>query len=100
MFERPILLYSNYCAYSQQFVEMLLENKELFETFIRVNIDANPDTKRRPDLFYQIQDTLNYKIKEVPTSTVISLNKSIVGAILSMILKQQTLTQHGMPWKA
>jgi hypothetical protein len=67
MFERPILLYSNYCAYSQQFVEMLLENKELFETFIRVNIDANPDTKRRPDLFYQIQDTLNYKIKEVPT---------------------------------
>jgi hypothetical protein len=67
MFERPILLYSNYCAYSQQFIEMLLENKEIFETFIRVNIDINTDTKRRPDLFYEIQNTLNYKIKEVPT---------------------------------
>jgi hypothetical protein len=67
MFERPILLYSNYCAYSQQFIEILLENKEIFETFIRVNIDINIDTKRRPDLFYEIQNTLNYKIKEVPT---------------------------------
>ena len=70
MFERPILLYSNYCAYSQQFVNMLLENKDIFDIFIRINIDVNPDTRKRPELFYEIQNTLNYKIKEVPTIVI------------------------------
>lgn len=70
MFKRPILIFSNYCAHSKNFIKQLLEVPELFETFIRVNIDVDKSTKSRPDLFYIIQDALNYKISEVPTIIV------------------------------
>ena len=32
-----------------------------------MNIDINPTTKKRPDMFYKIQQMLNRKISKVPT---------------------------------
>jgi len=67
MFERPILIYSNYCKYSKLFIKHLLEFSELYETFIRINIDITPENNQRPDIFYEIQEILKYKITNVPT---------------------------------
>ena len=65
-----MLLFSNYCSYSEKFLEALYQNEDIFNSFIRVNIDVVKETHKRPDIFYQIQDTLNYKIDEVPTIIV------------------------------
>lgn len=43
---------------------------EIYESFIRVNIDVDPETKRRPQAFYEIQSLLNTKISEIPTIIV------------------------------
>jgi hypothetical protein len=40
---------------------------ELFDSFIRMNIDVDPKTKQRPKSFYQIQQMLDIKITKVPT---------------------------------
>lgn len=70
MFDRPILIYSNYCNYSKLFINHLTKFQPLFEAFIRVNIDADPNTKRRPKTFYEIQEVLKFKITDVPTIIV------------------------------
>jgi len=70
MFERPILFYSNYCNYSKLFIQNLLRYQELFDSFIRINIDADPNTKTRPQVFYDIQSALQFKITDVPTIIV------------------------------
>ena len=64
---KPILMYSEHCPHSRNFIQVLLRNKEIFDSFIRMNIDVNPQTRRRPDIFYQIQQRLNIKISKVPT---------------------------------
>ena len=65
--DKPILMYSEHCPHSRNFIQVLLKNKEIFDSFIRMNIDVNPQTRRRPDIFYQIQQRLNIKISKVPT---------------------------------
>jgi hypothetical protein len=40
---------------------------DLYDSFIRMNIDTDPSTKKRPKAFYQIQDVLDIKITKVPT---------------------------------
>lgn len=67
MFDKPILVYSDYCVFSKNFIETLMKHPELFETFIRMNIDVNPSTKKRPISFYQVQQSLDIKITKVPT---------------------------------
>lgn len=67
MFERPILIYSNYCNYSKLFITHLSKFPELYDTFIRINIDVDPQTKQRTPVFYEIQEILKYKISDVPT---------------------------------
>jgi len=67
MFDRPILFYSEYCIHSTNFLNTLMKTPELYNIFIRVNIDADISTKQRPDIFYNIQRELNIKIAEVPT---------------------------------
>jgi hypothetical protein len=44
-----------------------MKHQEIFDAFIRVNIDVDPKTKKRPDIFYTVQNTLKYKIVEIPT---------------------------------
>lgn len=70
IFKRPILIWSEYCNYSKNFINALIKHNELYESFIRVNIDTNPQTRKRPDIFYQIQTAINFKIKQVPTIIV------------------------------
>lgn len=66
MFEEPVLLYSNHCAYSEKFINIITQNKM---NFIKLNIDANANGIRNPD-FYNIQEALRVKITEVPTIIV------------------------------
>lgn len=70
MFERPILFYSNYCIHSTNFINSLIKHLEIYESFIRINIDVDPETKSRPKAFYEIQSVLNIKISEIPTIIV------------------------------
>ena len=70
MFERPILIYSDYCIHSTNFINALMKHQELFDNFIRINIDVNPATRQRPKIFYDIQSQLNHKITEIPTIIV------------------------------
>jgi glutaredoxin-related protein len=70
MFERPILFYSNYCNYSNLFIEQLAQLEPLYDSFIRINIDIDPQTKQRPKVFYEIQQVLQFKISDVPTIIV------------------------------
>ena len=67
MFEKPIVIYSDYCVYSKNFIQTLMKYPDLFNSFIRMNIDVDTKTKRRPQAFYQIQDVLDIKITKVPT---------------------------------
>lgn len=67
MFEKPILIYSNYCVYCKNFLETLMKYPDLYNSFIRMNIDVDTQTKRRPQVFYQVQEILNTKISKVPT---------------------------------
>lgn len=70
MFERPILIYSNYCKFSNLFIEYLVKYPELYNTFIRINIDVDPNTNERPPVFYDIQKMLQFNITNVPTIIV------------------------------
>jgi hypothetical protein len=67
IFKKPILIFSKYCKYSHNFLQILIKHPELYDSFIRMNIDINPTTKKRPDMFYKIQQMLNRKISKVPT---------------------------------
>lgn len=70
LFQRPILIWSEYCNYSKNFINALLKHNDLYESFIRINIDTDQKTNRRPQIFYQIQTALKFKIKQVPTIIV------------------------------
>ena len=70
MFDRPILIYSDYCIHSKNFLQILMKHPDLYNSFIRLNVDVNPQTKKRTPLFYQIQEQLNRKISKVPTIVV------------------------------
>lgn len=69
-FDRPILIYSDYCIHSKNFLQMLMKQPDIYNTFIRMNIDVDPITKQRPSIFYKIQQQLNKKIVRVPTIIV------------------------------
>lgn len=73
MFENPVLIYSEYCKYSNDFLEMLL-NTPLSQKFNYVNIDLNPNTKTRSEDFYTIKNILlkkySHDLKAVPTIIV------------------------------
>lgn len=79
MFERPILFYSNYCAHSTNFINALMKHPELFDLFIRINIDIEPETKQRPVVFYELQSLLNCKVTEIPTIIVENAKYILTG---------------------
>jgi hypothetical protein len=66
-FDRPILIYSDYCIHSKNYLQMLMKQPDIYNTFIRMNIDVDPRTKQRPSIFYKIQQEINKKIVRVPT---------------------------------
>lgn len=89
MFERPILFYSNYCIHSSNFINSLMKHLEIYESFIRVNIDVDPEAKRRPQAFYEIQSVLNIKISEIPTIIVDNGQYVLTGKEAFKWLKHQ-----------
>lgn len=76
-FDRPILIYSDYCIHSKNYLQMLMKQPDIYNTFIRMNIDVDPQTKKRPSIFYQIQQQLNKKIVRVPT-IIVKTNNDII----------------------
>ena len=80
MFERPILFYSDYCIHSTNFINVLMKHQEIYDLFIRVNIDVDPKTKNRPEIFYNVQRALKYKITEIPTIVIESGEYVLTGS--------------------
>lgn len=70
MFSRPILIYSNYCPHSNNFVNKLMEIP-LAQHFVYINVDVDPVTKKRSDDFLNLKMLLsqhfNYNLNSVPT---------------------------------
>lgn len=80
MFERPIVIYSNYCTYSQSFMQKLSDSPEIFEAFIRICIDVDINSGKRPDIFFVIQEALQKRITKVPTIIIQGGNLVLSGS--------------------
>lgn len=76
--DRPFLVYSDYCIHSKNFLQMLMKYPDIYNSFIRMNIDVNPQTKQRPVNFYKLQEQLNRKIVRVPTIVVTNKDNQIL----------------------
>lgn len=88
-FEKPILIFSEFCEHSQVFIEHLRKFPELFKTFVYLNID--PDiNNNRPNIFYKIQNELKYHITEVPTIITINAKQVLSGIEVFKWLDFQT----------
>lgn len=94
MFDRPVLIYSDYCIHSTNFINGLMKHPEVYEVFIRVNIDVDPTTRQRPEVFYQIQNVLQYKIQEVPTVILPNAEHILTGAEAFKWLEYQLSEQN------
>lgn len=72
LFAKPILLYSSYCEHSNQLLNKLIKDyPSVFEEIIRINIDVSKETRKRPDLFYLIQENLgDRRVNSVPVLIV------------------------------
>lgn len=65
--DKPTLLYSEFCKYSIQFLNILSKHSQLHDNINVVNIDPSPNTQQRPPIFYTIQSMLQFGITEVPS---------------------------------
>ena len=70
LLEQPVLFYSEHCQHSTKFMKNLMKQTDIFQVFVKINIDPDPQTRKRPDSFYAIQQQLNFKITEIPTIIV------------------------------
>jgi len=64
---QPILIFSEYCQHSTNFLKILIKHPEIYNSIIRLCIDVEINTKLRPKTFYQLQQILQVKITHVPT---------------------------------
>lgn len=73
MFTNPIVIYSKYCKYSNEFLDVLVKTP-LAQQFQFVDIDINPQTKTRSEIYFTIKHILakefSYNLKTVPTIIV------------------------------
>lgn len=95
MFDKPILFYSEYCIHSTNLLNALMKTPELYNIFVRINIDNDISTKRRPDIFYNIQRELNIKIVEVPTIITPGPEYVLAGADAFDWIEQQIQSYKG-----
>lgn len=74
MFDKLICIYSNYCNFSQEFINILANVPVLLSEFKFICIDIDKTTKKRSEEFFQIKKILkeqfNYTLKCVPTIIV------------------------------
>jgi hypothetical protein len=67
-FDKSILVYSSHCPYSMRFLDTLTKNHPLiYDSIIRMNIDVDLETKKRPKIFYQVQNVIGKNIEKVPS---------------------------------
>jgi hypothetical protein len=78
MFDRPILIYSDYCIHSKNLLGILMKYPDIYNSFIRINIDIDPKSKQRPSIFYKIQQQINQKIQKVPSLIITEEDKVFV----------------------
>ncbi|NBP13212.1 hypothetical protein EBU95_02310 [bacterium] len=78
-FSKNVLIYSDYCTYCQNFASVLIKHPDILDQFEKINIDIDLSTKQRPQMFYDIQRTLDFEISEVPTIVVESGNYVLTG---------------------
>jgi hypothetical protein len=64
---KPILIFSEYCQHSTNFLKILMKHPEIYDSVIRLCIDVEVNTRTRPKTFYQLQQILQVKITHVPT---------------------------------
>ena len=69
-----VLLYSNSCPWSKKLIQLFKQLPGVLETFNVFNIDVNPETNKRPDVFYKLCKA--YNIQKIPV--VILENGEIV----------------------
>lgn len=77
---QPILVYSNYCKYSAQFINLLQTNENLLNLFVPLSIDPNKNGKR-PEEFYSLQNylqSLGSGISKVPSILLPSNDGSLI----------------------
>lgn len=65
--DKPTILYSEFCNYSMQFLNILGKHPQLHDNIEVINIDPLPNTNQRPPIFYNIQSMLQFAITEVPS---------------------------------
>lgn len=70
MFEQPVVIYSEHCKHSELFMKELMKHPAIFKQFAHLNIDVNPQTRRRPQELYDVQNALGVRIQSVPTIVV------------------------------
>lgn len=70
MSQQPILIYSDYCQHSVNFINVLRKHPDIIQQLSLLNIDVDPQTRKRPSEFYTIQQNINYQISEVPTVVI------------------------------
>ena len=78
--KRPVLLYSNYCRNCSNYLTLLQNNPDLFEHFIRICIDVDNVSRKRPNVYYELQNYLNYKFENVPTIIINNGNNILSGS--------------------
>ena len=61
-----ILLYSTDCKYSNSFLNLLYKNKELYNSFVKVNIKKNKKTNNRPPIYLNLKKEFPDYIQSVP----------------------------------
>lgn len=70
IFKRPILVYSNYCKYSQEFLS-ILSQLPISQDFVLVSVDISKETRQRSTDYINLKTILqqqyNYNLKSVPT---------------------------------
>jgi hypothetical protein len=76
MTENPILLYSTDCKYSNSFLDLLHENKTLYNSFIKVNINKNKKTNERSRIYINLIKEFPQYIKSVPC--IVLNNKTVI----------------------
>jgi hypothetical protein len=66
--EKPVILFSEYCEHSASLLKLAQQQGSL-ESFVRVCVDVDPQTKKRPRALFQIQELLGEEtpLKRVPT---------------------------------
>jgi len=80
--------------YSGKFIELLKPHSELFNSFTFLNIDVDPKTNKRPQLFYDIQKQLDFTITDVPTILLNDGEYILSGAEAFKWLEHQISTKN------